>query len=103
MSILVNQTISRGTLRSQDLLSTYVDFLTNQGVDLESLLDNRALVSEALKDDLHEYWLSEDACWDLQAIEGAMEDLAPEGTWFGAHPGDGSDFGFWSFNLMEAF
>ena len=30
-----------------------------------------------------------------------LNELAPEGTSFGAHEGDGSDFGFWTYEEME--
>ncbi len=37
----------------------------------------------------YEYFVNE-KIWDV------MQELAPEGCYFGAHPGDGADFGYWS-------
>lgn len=33
--------------------------------------------------------------WLVEDLFDALNELAPEGYYFGAHPGDGSDFGFW--------
>ncbi|HYW24877.1 MAG TPA: hypothetical protein VE953_11985 [Terriglobales bacterium] len=38
-------------------------------------------------------WEAKD--WLLEDLYDALNDLAPEGCYFGAHEGDGSDFGFW--------
>ena len=36
----------------------------------------------------------------LEMLFDELEHIAPEGTYFGAHPGDGSDFGFWPVELL---
>ena len=42
-----------------------------------------------------EWWDSEIAAFRLEEMFDVLNDHAPEGYYFGAHEGDGSDFGFW--------
>jgi hypothetical protein len=41
------------------------------------------------------WWDSEDSDELLTQLFDALNACAPEGHYFGAHSGDGSDFGFW--------
>jgi len=46
--------------------------------------------------DRDDVWYSEMMSWILnEDIWDAMNDITPDGCYFGAHPGDGSDYGFW--------
>ncbi|MBM7454493.1 hypothetical protein HNR62_000322 [Oceanisphaera litoralis] len=82
-------TVIRATHRPQDLVPTFIEFLLRHGV-------NRNPLSLPLPDDDHDWWLSDDCHWLLhEDLLGSMEELAPHGHYFGAHPGDGSDFGYW--------
>ena len=38
---------------------------------------------------------SSDAYMIYEDIEYAMDEIAPDGCYFGAHPGDGADIGVW--------
>ena len=42
-----------------------------------------------------EWWDSEEAIMLLDALFDTLDAYSPEDYYFGAHPGDGSDFGFW--------
>ena len=103
-------TISHGTMRAEDLIPTFVEALsdlqnrnlyTSAGDELvltrinARVTDVLAAVEQnqaRLGDD---YWDSEDAEEDLLALDEALSLFAPKNAYFGAHPGDGSDFGFW--------
>ena len=91
-------TVSHGTLRLQDLIPAYLTAL--------SLYDSAAyaqvsygmhplLPSYAREDESDPWWTSDDAIWALETLEDHLGTIAPEGTYFGAHEGDGSDFGYW--------
>lgn len=102
-------TVSHGTLRPLDLLESFANELEHQvrrnaeawrgeagGAERDRLVN---LVTEARE-------FNADNHLDPRAIEPLAGDLAdalaeelqmfaPDGHYFGAHPGDGSDFGYW--------
>ena len=83
--------VSGGTLRTDDLIDIFLDFL--QLHDHPYYLSLREKYEEILthedtREEYMEYLLNED-------IFDAMQDLSQEGHYFGAHPGDGADFGYW--------
>jgi hypothetical protein len=41
------------------------------------------------------YYDTEDADFDLEELFDLLDNAAPAGHYFGSHPGDGSDYGFW--------
>ena len=91
-----------GTMRTQDLAPAFLDLLTDVPPHARSKAFDEGLfvilgrVTEAcvLGDDA-EYWQSDTCSWDMDWMYDALSDLAPDGCYFGAHPGDGADYGFW--------
>lgn len=107
-------TVSQGTLRQEDLLSSFASALEGLCLvngDALSLPENfrkrdhyAALVGEAQDafasdgETLTEEG-EENASDIISDLIDALSDFAPTGAHFGAHEGDGSDFGFWA-NLI---
>ncbi len=105
-------TVSAGTLRAEDLLPRLARAL---GALLEARSTERESARSARERKLAEvdvaeieqrfevsgYFESEDAAEDLDWLVDRLNDYAPEGHWFGAHPSDGADFGFWPSELLE--
>lgn len=87
--------ISHGTMRTEDLLPKFLEVLQNLNKNAyEKLVGGLDLNAET-------NWERFVACTPVGADE-ILESLfdmldmeAPEGYYFGAHPGDGSDYGFW--------
>ncbi|GEA16725.1 hypothetical protein E308F_29710 [Moorella sp. E308F] len=87
-----------GTLRSEDLIPRFLDLLehywpeqANNLLRLYNLPKDWDL--EIIKDFIEER--PEDVDWLLETLFDALDEIAPKGCYFGSHPGDGSDFGFW--------
>jgi len=80
--------VSSGTMRPEDLIPSFASALD----DLKLSRAHRKLVNEANR---IEDFDSEDAGYILEELFEALEAYAPAYAYFGAHPGDGSDYGFW--------
>lgn len=77
----ITGSISTGTLKTIDLIEAFMSAL--EEINPEMYAEIEQVYQEYLHDFLH------DELWP------AMEEVAPEDYYFGAHPGDGADFGFW--------
>lgn len=92
--------ISHGTLRPQDLLRTFARELER----LDGSNGYYALLNEArgLADELDNdgsgggFGPREAAGEVIDELSEQLNARAPEGFYFGAHEGDGADFGFWA-------
>jgi hypothetical protein len=84
--------VSSGTLREEDLIPAFESVLDTAGVKYDRPVCVNKLMGggELTTDEWEEVsaYLNED-------LFDAMNGIAPEGTCFGSHPGDGTDFGFW--------
>jgi hypothetical protein len=88
-------TVIHGTLRHEDLIKAFTDTLEAclaQNPDLPSNGDSYLnLISDA-RDAVPDTELSSELITELM---DALNEFAPANHYFGAHPEDGSDFGFW--------
>jgi len=120
-----NVSLSHATMREEDLIPSFSSFLKLQASEeysklLESwrdvlphtgnfdvleeltedwISDNYESVNEEIKGSdgnrIRLLFASGNANYLLEELFDALNDIAPEGCYFGSHPGDGSDYGFW--------
>ena len=92
-------TIIHGTFRPADLIPAFLDAVSEYAP-----AEYAALIAAPFgpipayvldEGDDSEWWDSEDAGYLLEELFEILEACAPDGAYFGAHEGDGSDFGFW--------
>jgi hypothetical protein len=94
-------TVSHATMRAEDLVPAFTDKLTVLAIEFDRLKEFKELLSEcaemmdkASKDE--KIWNSEEMCYLLnEDLFNALNRFSPTGVYFGSHPGDGSDYGFW--------
>lgn len=85
-------TVIRGTMRLEDLIPALLELLPEERQ--QEILKGHGMEALPPEDDV--WWrVSQEAVWLFEEVWDAVEELAPPGTYFGAHPGDGSDIGFW--------
>ena len=100
--------ISHGTMRMQDILPAFKSALFKENpAAARAIWKKYPAFNEALCDlevgkQDNPFWESEEAQDVYDDFVTAFSLLAPEGHWFGTHPGDGSDVGFWPNDLQDA-
>lgn len=91
--------VIHATLKPQDLIPAFLDVVVEiapehyEGMMSASFGPIPSYVQD--EGDSSEWWNSEDASHLLESLFDVLNNHAPDGYYFGAHPGDGSDFGFW--------
>lgn len=93
-------TVIHGTLRSIDLIQAFMGVIFRLDVPkYREILKKEPRMHEALCDlnagIKNDWWETEEATMVCDELTETLGDYAPEGHYFGTHPGDGSDFGFW--------
>ena len=95
--------VIHATMRPEDLIPAFMAVLerldpaTAHNIKLNNpdLVEALCHLTEGKRTD---WWDSEEATIILnENIWDALNACAPEGHYFGSHPGDGSDYGFWKF------
>ena len=89
----LNGTLIRATMRSQDLIPAFMSAIRETAEYAQML---NVVPAYALEDDDAEYWDSEECSMLLnEELFDILNHYAPDGYYFGAHIGDGSDYGYW--------
>ena len=88
--------VSWGTMNSEHLIPKFASLLESLATRAHNMKD-LALVKDIYKRmEKPGYYRSEESDWDLnESLFDRLEAYAPPGHYFGSHPGDGSDYGFW--------
>ena len=98
-------TVIHGTHRSEDLIPTFLGILELMDKSAhDSLVENypeytaylAAIESDDEESEANNFMDSEIASEMVNDLFDRINEFTPEGMEFGAHPGDGADFGFWS-------
>jgi len=87
--------VSSGTMRPEDLIPAFADELRAyvQAAGVEGAIPAHLKLAEEA--DAIEDYDSEEANGVLEELFDALNEYAPPYGYFGAHPGDGADYGFW--------
>lgn len=88
--------VSSGTMRPDDLIPEFAYTLHQLAKRAGRVREFRALLKEC------ESYTPDDAPDIVNDLFDALQEFAPPYFYFGAHPGDGSDYGFWMYEDMQS-
>lgn len=93
-----NYSVSHATLNPEHLIPAFTSFIFG---DLKLSYDvvpyNVCILRLDVIHDRIDYDSDYSQEWAMEDLFDFLNTIAPEGTYFGSHLGDGSDFGFWEF------
>lgn len=86
-------TVSHGTMLKEDLIPAFIDVLRHHHPEHALIAEYDAL-PDCEWNELTEEQEEQTDCM-LDELFDALSEFAPPFCYFGVHPGDGSDYGFW--------
>lgn len=101
VSEYLNESISWGTLKTDDLIDSFLDLL--KSIDPEEYrkaMDDIEEFEDRLSNDDDALQLEKEMFLNEYLFD-KLDSYAPRGYYFGAHPGNGSDFGYWEVENEE--
>jgi len=99
MSDFKTGSVISGTHRLQDILPKLLDELRERNPTAYAqlcLTPFGPIPSHAMEDENADWWEGDDPIYLYDELITELDYTAPEGYYFGTHPGDGSDYGFWN-------
>lgn len=95
------------TMRNCDLVPTFLKALRDTAEYAQIMISLNGsnwilnIVTEADASDNDPRWNNENMTWFVEDLFDIFNRYAPVGYYFGAHPGDGSDYGYWPIELLN--
>ena len=90
--------ISHGTLRPEDLFESFLGCATTLAKKREP--DDPTFLERVRDIESYEYD-GDDLSEVVECLSDILNEMSPLYTYFGAHEGDGSDFGFWPSDSID--
>lgn len=101
--------VSHGTMQSCDLIPTFLDELANRlkygpSVTRAQRKECFEILNDRHTDDSDFYADHDKADGTLERLFDVLDYFSAPGFYFGSHPGDGADYGYWlSDSFIEGF
>jgi len=92
--------VSSGTMRPEDLIPAFVDTLRFLACANNNKADKKWILEIEKRMNNDRYYETEDCEYDLEELFDLLGAYALPYFYFGSHPGDGADYGFW---LLDGF
>lgn len=100
-------TLIHGTMRNCDLVPVFLEAIKDTAEYEQIVLSfnganyDLSVITEPYASENDERWNSSEMQYFIDDLFDVLEQYAPEGYYFGAHPGDGSDYGYWPAELLD--
>lgn len=95
----LDRTVIHGTLCICHLVPAFLEVIKETPEYEQILMSNNQYIKKIFDpttEDTDECWESDDMVYFLnEELQDILDSYAPDGYYFGAHIGDGSDFGYW--------
>ena len=93
--------ISSGTMRPEDLLPCFAWELRNLAKRAGRVREFKTLLNECDAIDFDSDYAADTAEDLVNDLSDALQEFSPPYAYFGSHPGDGADYGFWISETLD--